>query len=242
MLTSGLLHRLAYPANEVDGVTVKHAVLTGSALSHLALVRCRFASVELRGADLTSTTFKRCRAEGTKLENVAVDPANTRLDIKGLDPSRDIRLLNEPRAGGVHHLVGKEALAALRACGALPIEVTEDASLRRVEHDVRDIVEKLNRAYFRAVVLCEEDDNLDAVWHNPTWPAVAEIMLEHGVLTTERRNKSGAPYDWYRLRVLPDDLWRGEWRDGDVDARVRACWDALEHAFPEGQQHQPRPR
>jgi hypothetical protein len=212
------------------GIRIARVVFPGGDLKGVTLEESGLDRVEMRRVDLTATRFVRCRAEGLLLSEIVVDPANTRLELAGLDPASQLvglRLRAQGLVKGVYDPA--ELQRILAACGAVrPITVDKPDTVRQVAPRYLNVLEKLARAYRRTNPVCTADDNLKSLFGDPAWPRVEQALIRTGVVTRESRQTGGRPKTFLRRQFLPEQIMAGADSAAVVPPAIRVFWDELE--------------
>ncbi len=210
---------------EIEECTVRSVVFPGSHLRDVTLKRCSLIDVMVRRTDLTSTRFVNCEARDVLWFEPLVATSSTRLELRGLDVSHVTGLRV---AGCPEVLYDPETIGTrLKSCGA-PVRIAPEGRGPRVPAEYVDLIERLMRAYRRANPVCVEDPALAGVFDDPQWKTLEQLLIDHEIVTKERRATSGQPKTFLRRRVLPEQMMSG--RNGRADGvpRVRSFWRALE--------------
>ena len=225
LLVMALLRYAGEDGRDIDGCTVRSVVFPGGRLGGVTLKRCSLVDVEIRRTNLTAARFVECMARDVLLFEPRVAPDATRLELEGLELSHVIGL----RVAGIPETVYDPSIVAakLKECGA-PTPDADDAVGSRVPSAYVDLVARLVRAYRRANPVCTEDPAMAGLLDDPAWAVVERLLIEHEIVTKERRATSGRPKTFLRRRVLPEQMLSG--RNGGVNGvpRVRSFWRALE--------------
>lgn len=229
-LVAATVLKQATKSGRLEGVRLWGVVIPGGDLSGVELYRGLFEHVELRRVDLTRTRFVNCEARDVLFAEILVDRQHTRLEFSGLDaPSQIIGL--KLREGGLARGVydPTQLRQILVQCGAMTQASEADSStLRTVPARLNHLLEKLARAYRRSNPVCTGDDSQRALFRDPEWPVLEDLLVRNGVVTRERRATSGQPKVFLRRQFLPDELVAGADRAALVAPEIRAFWDGLE--------------
>lgn len=174
-----------------------------------------------------------CFAVGTVLLEVIVNPAKTRLELRGVNPDTEVTGLqvwiDDQRETVFDPRRVREFLVR---CGTVE-EAAPEPEIRAVSPAAVEIVDLLARAYRRANPLCIEDPKLLNAGDRREWPDIRKAMVASGVITPDRpRQTRGPRKEFLRRQVLPEQLMAGINRRADVPPSVRAFWDDMERIFP----------
>lgn len=217
------------PAPEVSNIAVRNLTLPGGSLGGVTFRNCSFEDVEFRRTDIAGTRFVGCEAKNSVFfRESRLDPQTTRLEFRGLDESHFMGL----RPVGEEEVTydPSEIRTALAACG-LPVPRESPESGPTVDPEVVELLERLMRAYRRANPVCMQDDALGKLVSHPEWEGLKARLLEHGIVSRDRRETGGRKKEFLRRRFRPDQIMAGRIGGGDTDPRVRKFWRSL--ATPE---------
>ena len=101
-------------------------------------------------------------------------------------------------------------------------------SERNVPDELLDLLQKLMRAYERANPLCDGDQHLQKLFGDYRWPALRGLLLEHGIVKSERRPARGPQKEFLRRQFSPDAIMSGASRTRHAEPRIARFWDSLE--------------
>jgi hypothetical protein len=218
----------ALPALVIEGMT-----FAGGSFGGLALTGAQFKEVTFQRCDLSDAQFRGCFADGTVLLEVIVNPAKTRLELRGVNPDTQVTgmqvWIDDQRETVFDPRRVREFLVS---CGTVE-EAALEPEIRAVSPAAVEIVDLLARAYRRANPVCIEDPKLLNAGDRREWPDIRKAMLASGVITPDRpRQTRGPRKEFLRRQVLPEQLMAGINRRSDVPQSVRTFWDEMERVFP----------
>lgn len=212
-------------SQEVANVAVRNLTLPGGTLSGVTFRNCSFEEVVFRRTDLRRTRFLGCEVRNPVLfQAVRIDTETTRLDLRSLDERQFVGLR---LAGGdeVTHDPSRRR-RALATCGmAVPEESPEVG--RSVDPQIVELLERLMRAYGRANPVCMQDDALRKLVSSPKWAGLKALLLEHEIVSRDRRETGGKKKEFLRRRFLPDQIMAGRAGGGEVHPQVRRFWRSV---------------
>lgn len=220
-----------HSASEVsEDLKLSNIVFPGGDLAGVTLRNCDLASVEFRRTDLSQTKFLTCTCSNFVLIEVLVDREATRLEVSGLDPNASVLGL---RVRGKDELTTvydpEEIKDVLISVGAVPAGRATEMEVASIPDHIRELVERLVRAYGRSNPVCADDPFLTAIFKDSQWRKVEKCLLSSGVVTEESRATSGStPKRFFRRQVLPAVLMAGRSKDAEVPETVRRFWACLE--------------
>ncbi len=160
---------------------------------------CQFVSCDLQGA-----RFEDCDATTSMFDAVTVND-HTLMGIRGLVPGTNIRGVRHEPSGDIYAPSGITKL--LHRLGT-PVDETvdEQPSYSPNTTTLIDLLERVARAYRHTNILYETDERLQSVFGHESWPQLRKLMIEHGVITHEKREAKGSNTLACRLRVNVDEL------------------------------------
>ena len=114
----------------------------------------------------------------------------------------------------------------LGECGLpVPREPPQDGPA--VDPAVVELLERLMRAYRRANPVCMQDEALRKLVSHPEWEGLKARLLEHEIVSRDRRETGGKKKEFLRRRFRPDQIMAGRLGGGGADPRVRKFWRSL---------------
>lgn len=213
-----------------EGLRLWRVVIPGGDLEGVHLRDCRLEQIELRRVDLTKTQFEACQAKDVLLTEIIVNKQSTRLELAGVDVTSQIiglRVRDHGLIRGVYDPV--ELRKVLIACGTLSNEEAHSPStVRSVAEPLKELLEKLARAYARTNPLCTADDTRRNLFMDSLWPRLERLLLSHAIVTRETRATSGPAKPFIRRQYLPEEIMAGADKAAVVPVAIRAFWDDLE--------------
>ena len=224
LILLGLIRSSAESGREVTGLAVRSVTFPGGHLRGIVCTDCSFSEVIFRRTDLADTRFVNCRADDVLMIEPRVS-RNTHLEFQGLDPSVNIQglhLLNG--SGNVLYDPDEVARAIADRGGPTPRDRTGRI---RVDQGLLQLVERLMRAYGRANPVCEDDPRHKTVFSDRNWPAVRDLLLRHGIVTSERRPTKGRPKRFLRRQFLPTEIMAGLREGASTPLAIRSFWREL---------------
>ena len=217
-------------AGTVEGCTISNVVFPGGELSNVTLQRCAFVNVSVRRTNFSSTRFIDCSAAGMLLLEPRIKSDSTRMELDGLRVPEEVVGVHVLHDDGESTVYSPHELAmVLGRCGVPGIEVAENAT-RDISVELLSLLERLVRAYRRANLLCDGDQNLQGLFGDPRWPELRALLVEFGIVTVERRPTSGTSKEFLRRRFAPEEIMSGASRRVQGEEQVNRFWDALEQA------------
>lgn len=213
------------PNRTCTAQTLRRLVIADEDLSEMKFVDCIFDRVEFRMSDLSSTSIVNSTASHVVLQEVLVDGARTRLELRGLTADDvfgicervDNRIETRFNPGSV--------LRILAACGVPQINTVQP---RAIDGAIVELVESLVRAFSRSTIIWVGDDRHARMASDPNWEFVTKLLKETRLVVEEKREKKGADRPGLRRNFLPVQLLAGLEKGAQVPADVRAFWDAVE--------------
>jgi hypothetical protein len=233
-LVRNMLVQLSGGAKELANLVIEGVVFAGGSFGGLLISQAQFKGVTFQRCDFSDARVRECLADGTMLLEVVVNPAKTRLELRGVNPDTQVSGLqvwiDDQRETVFDPRRVREVLVQ---CGTVAAAAPVP-EIRPVDPPAVEIVDLFARAYRRANPVCIEDPKLLNTGDRKEWPHIRKAMLSSGVVTVDRpRQTSGARKEFLRRQVLPEQLVAGINRRADVPPSVRAFWDELERVFPE---------
>lgn len=213
--------------SEIEGRTISSVVFPGSDLRDVTLRNCTLVNVSIRRTNLGTTRFIGCNARDLLLMEPRVKVGSTRLELRGLRVPAEVLGVQELNdEGNTTFYAPQDITRILGECGA-PVETrTEDE--RNVEPVWLGLLERMIRAYQRANPICDGDQNLQHLFGDPQWPALRDLLIEHGIVKQENRPVSGRPKQFLRRRFSSDEIMSGASKTGNTKPQIVRFWDALE--------------
>lgn len=210
---------------EVSNIAVRNLTFPGGALGGVTFRNCSFEDVEFRRTDLTGTRFLGCEAKNAVFfRETRLDPKATRLEFRGLDEGHfmGLRLVGDDE--GIYD--PSAIRETLGECGLpVPREPPQDGPA--VDPAVVELLERLMRAYRRANPVCMQDEALRKLVSHPEWEGLKARLLEHEIVSRDRRETGGKKKEFLRRRFRPDQIMAGRLGGGGADPRVRKFWRSL---------------
>ncbi len=219
--------------NEIKGVEFGDIVIPGLDLGTIRIRDSRLINVEFRRANLASARFENCVANGVTIIEATVDPAHTRLELKGLDIDQQVIGLQIIGAGGSRVTYDPQKIrGCLRQIGVPGIEDDEPSGVRAIPEDLVELMERFARAYLRSNPLCTADFTFKKVFGDSRWPKIQDLLIKAGVVTEEYRPTKGhSPKLFLRRQVLPEEILLGLNRNAPAPPLVRKFWESLEAVY-----------
>lgn len=212
-------------SQEISNAAVHDLTFPGGALGGVTFQNCSFEDVEFRRTDLTGTRFLGCEAKNAVFfRESRVDPKATRLEFRGLDEGHfmGLRLVGDDE--GIYD--PSAIRETLGECGLpVPREPPQDGPA--VDPAVVELLERLMRAYRRANPVCMQDEALKKLVSHPEWEGLKARLLEHEIVSRDRRETGGKKKEFLRRRFRPDQIMAGRLGGGSADPRVRKFWRSL---------------
>ena len=232
VLVMALLRRTS-ELRQLQDLQIANVVFPGGSLDGVVLSNCSFVGTEWRRVDLAKVKILNCHSADSMLVEVLVDPTFTRLELVGLDVSRDVVGLRWLTASGEDTSFDPRRTAnVLQQIGTIPVALDQSSLSSGVSAEVLNLIEKLGRAYRRSNPVCVADDTLRQLFLDPRWPEIQDLLVDSGVVTVESRNAKGQPKQFLRRQVRLEDLLAGASKSVAVPGSVSAFWDSLERTFP----------
>ena len=211
---------------EIDGRVVRSVLFPGGHLKNVTLRRCSLIDITVRRTDLTLTKFFDCEARNVVFFEPCVAPDSTRLELRGIEAEHVVGI-RAPQGDSMETIYDPSIVATtLKECGA-PIRTDLQRPDPHVSAEYMTLLERLMRVYRRANPICKDDSNLKAIFTDPGWETIEGLLVEHGIVTKERRATRGRPKEFLRRRFRPEQIMAGLSEHSAPDARIRAFWRAL---------------
>ena len=230
LIVMALLRRFAGQSSvnsEIVDRTISAVVFPGSELRNVTLRRCTLADVEIRRTDLGSAYFIDCHANNAVLVEPRVKVGSTRLELKGLRVPEQVLGVQKLGDGGNNKIYDPGEIAhVLRECGTPDVTVVTN-DRHHIASELREPLEKLMRAYERANIVCDGDQNLGTLFTHTGWPKLRNLLVEHGIVREEHRSTSGPSKTFFRRQFAPGEIMNGESRRNDAKPQITRFWEAL---------------
>ena len=211
---------------EIDGRVVRSVLFPGGHLKNVTLRRCSLIDITVRRTDLTLTKFLDCEARNVVFFEPCVAPDSTRLELRGIEAEHVVGI-RAPQGDSMETIYDPSIVATtLKECGA-PIRTDLQRPDPHVSAEYMTLLERLMRVYRRANPICKDDSNLKAIFTDPGWKTIEGLLVEHGIVTKERRATRGRPKEFLRRRFRPEQIMAGLSEHSAPDARILAFWRAL---------------
>lgn len=224
LILLGLIRSSAVSGREVAGLAVRSVTFPGGHLRGVVCRDCSFSEVIFRRTDLADTRFLDCRVNDVLMIEPRIS-SNTRLELHGLDPGANIQGLHLLNGSG-NVLYDPDEVASAVADRGGPALKGQNRRIP-VDQGLLHLVERLMRAYGRANPVCEDDPRHKTVFSDRKWPAVKDLLLRHGIVTSERRPTKGRPKRFLRRQFLPAEIMAGLREDASTSSAIRTFWRDL---------------
>jgi hypothetical protein len=226
LLAGGIISGGAHEGLKLRGLAVGDISLTEALFTN-----CTLGDVSFAGTDFTTTRFEGCELTAPcHLDRVVVDPRQTVLSIAGLSVEAFYGIVVRGEEGDRLSYAPTEIREILQACG-LPSAIPE-LSLRNVNQDVVELLERLCKVYARTNVVVEAEDNdLVSITTDPYWTLLRRGLVESGLVVPRAKPASGHR-TFLERTVTAADLMAGLDTNAKVSEAVDRFWTALERRAP----------
>lgn len=217
-------------ANVAD-LRVRDLAFTDIPLGCCHISDCSFSRCDFSGTDLTSSVFLRCDAEGVKFDRVIVS-SETRLGFSGIGPEDFYGLTVRTESAERLMFAPPDIMDALVSV-ELPAAMA-DWSVRPVQEEVVELLERLCRVYLKTNSLTEDDEvEMTSIVRDRNWNDLRRVLLESGVISMQTKSASGRKI-FLKRHARSQDIMAGVDPQAEVPEVVRVLWDRLEEDFPQG--------
>ena len=209
---------------QLRGIYIRLASLDGLRAEGVTMEGCVLERVSLLGATLASSRFP-----NTQFINCIVDE-NTRFDRSTFDltqwsalsvadgDSRSPEIYDPAKIAEVLHRLGANVTGG----------VLSGDQVARQDSASEQLLERLLRHFRTHYYLAPDEpwftNNLDG---DRDWPALKQLLIQHGLLTTVRIDKSGKPMEFMRLTVPPDVILRSRNEGPGANRLAVELWQDL---------------
>ncbi len=185
----------------------------------------RFGDCQFISADLRNAVFEDCDAETSSFDGIKLNETS-KLDIRGLHPGTNIRILHDGQNGEVY---APSAIAEILERHGAPVDDGKPEAPHYSEkaQGLIKLLERAARAYNRSKILYEGDNQHPSLLGSPLWPDLKRLLVKHDVVSEEMRESRGANVLGYRLRVNVDELLAGQTGDDLPQSATSGLWQDL---------------
>ena len=229
LIVSALLKTFASTnKTEIVGRKISTVILPGGDLSGVTLRNCSLDNVTIRRTNLGATKFVKCHARNVLLEEPMVKVGSTRLELDGLRVPGEVSGVQKLTDNGRETIrIPDKIMRVLSDCGA-SVDIDSDQDMRNVSDRSMELIDWLMHAYERANPVCDGDDNMRHLFQDPLWRRLRRLLIEHGIVTIDRRSASGPAKEFLRRQFPPEKIMSGANRASDVPPQIRRFWNDLE--------------
>lgn len=205
-------------------------VFRGVSLARLALNGPTFTNCDFHEVDLTAARFERLLLVRSVIRDAKVDPDSTRLAGATLEIGNTVIGLLVLRAdsGQFSKVYEPEALASVLKRMGAEVPGFETPSEYGLQVKARiEALERLTLLFQRHFYIPPQE--LDSkIGGRPEWRTVRDLLVKHELIDRTYIVKSGPKTQFFRLRIAPEVLRRGEnLSDPTVPAEVKEFWRDL---------------
>lgn len=214
-------------ASEVEGLSVAYLVFSGERFGSGTISSLKIDHSEFNACDFTGIKMIDCEAQDTQMRDIVVDVATTVVDIRGIDPKRDIFGLRVRSPDGTVQIFRHDAVTdILKKCGMpLPEQESSEYSL---PGGLIDTLEKIMKKFEKSNMFWPTDHDNRQVLASDYWLSIEKALIESGVVTKESSiAHAGLPRYALRRRFSPHQIMYGDVDRTSRSENISKFWNSL---------------
>lgn len=216
-------------ASKGHSLEIHDILLAGEDLPGVTLENCNFQNVRFDRVDLRGAQLTACTAKSVLLEGVLIDPASTRLELHGLDPTTDVSGIQYEEGGLIDLTFDPVRVSEILTSVGILEKVTDGPRLP-VRPEVLNRVERLARAFRKANPIGVNHTRFGSLFTDSLGQNVVGTLVRHGLIAIDSpRQTRGPSQTFYRKRFDEAELM-GALLAPAADAAIEEAWLALAQA------------
>lgn len=221
------LLRSASKAGVAVGLRVHSMTMSGESLARVELRQCRFQSLQLERVDLRGAQLSECVSLGLQLDAVLIDPERTRLEIDGVEVSRDISGLQFEDDEGVMELTYDPTVVRGLAISVGLIEEGPPESRFDIRTEVVDRVEKMCRAFRKANSIGSNHSRFGVLFTDDLGRDISAILQAEGLVVQDAQKQTGGGAQTFLRKRFDEAELMAPLAGQASSAEVDAAWSRL---------------
>lgn len=201
--------------------------MSGESLARVELRRCRFESLQLERVDLRGAQLCECVAVNLRFDAVLIDRESTRLEIDGVEVSRDISGLQFEDEEGVMELTYDPTVVRDLAINVGLVEESPPESRFDVRPEVVERVEKICRAFRKANSIGSNHTRFGVLFTDDLGRDVAAVLLAEGLVVEDAQKQTGGGAQTFLRKRFDEADLMGALSGQVSSTEVDAAWGAL---------------